>query len=74
MVAGGEVLSVNGEDIGIVNSPCFSHRMNKSLALAHVSPSVSVGSVLTVKGDGIVTTATVIANPVYDPNKSKTHA
>lgn len=74
MVAGGEVLSVNGEDVGVVNSPCFSHRMNKSLALAHVSPSVSVGSVLTVKGDGIDTTATVIASPVYDPNKSKTHA
>ena len=74
MVAGGEVLSVNGEDIGIVNSPCFSHRMNKSLALAHVSPIVSVGSVLNVKGDGIDTTATVIASPIYDPNKSKTHA
>jgi aminomethyltransferase len=30
--------------------------------------------VLNVKGDGIDTTATVIASPIYDPNKSKTHA
>ena len=74
MVAGGEVLSVNGEDVGVVNSPCFSHRLNKSLALAHVSPSVSVGAVLTVKGGGIETLATAVASPVYDPKKSKTHA
>jgi len=73
MVSGGEVLSMNGEDVGVVNSPCFSHRMNKSLALAHVSPSIAVGSVLTVKGDGIDTAATVVASPIYDPEKSKTH-
>lgn len=73
MVAGGEVLAMDGEDVGVVNSPCFSHRLNKSLALAHVAPSVAVGSVLTVKGDGIDTTATVVASPIYDPQKSKTH-
>lgn len=73
MVAGGEVLLMNGEDVGVVNSPCFSHRMNKSLALAHVWPSIAVGSVLMVKGDGIDTTAIVVASPIYDPEKSKTH-
>ena len=25
---------MDGVDIGTVNSPCFSHRMNKSLALS----------------------------------------
>ena len=73
MVVGEEVLSIDGKVVGVVNSPCFSHRMNKSLALAHIAPSVPVGSVLAVKGDGIDTTATVVASPTYDPKKSKTH-
>lgn len=75
MVAGGEALTLNGEDAGIVNSPCYSHRMAKSLALAHVTPQASApGTVLSVKGEGIDTTATVVAMPLYDPEKSKTHA
>jgi len=73
MVAGGEVLAMNGEDVGVVNSRCFSHRLNKSLALAHVAPSVPVGALLSVKGGGVDTTATVVTTPVYDPQKSKTH-
>lgn len=73
MVAGGETLSLNGADVGIVNSPCFSHRMNKSLALAHIIPGISVGTVLKLSGGGIETTATIVQSPIYDPEKSRTH-
>lgn len=74
MVAGGETLTLDGRDIGIVNSPCYSHRLGKSLALAHIHPSVKVGASLKVMGEGVDTTAKVVAMPIYDPNKTRTHA
>ena len=74
MLAGGEILSVGGVDIGIVNSPCYSSRMKKSLALAHVQPDIKAGTVVQVAGDGIDTTAIVVQSPIYDPEKSRTHA
>lgn len=73
MVAGGETLSLDGTDVGIVNSPCFSHRMNKSLALAHVKLGISIGTILKLSGDGIETTATIVKSPIYDSEKSRTH-
>ncbi|WP_235815633.1 aminomethyltransferase family protein [Cypionkella psychrotolerans] len=73
MVAGGTVLSHDGVEVGIVNSPCYSHRMGKSLALAHIKPEIAIGSVLTLSADGIETTATVVQSPVYDPGKTRTH-
>lgn len=75
MVAGGETLSLDGKDVGVVNSPCYSHRLGKSLALAHVAPDAAgVGTKLGVAGDEIDTTAEVVAMPIYDPDKSNTHA
>ncbi len=75
MVAGGETLSLNGTAVGVVNSPGYSHRLGKSLALAHVSPeAAAVGSALTLSGEGIETTAKVVSMPIYDPGKSRTHA
>ncbi|WP_120499735.1 aminomethyltransferase family protein [Roseovarius sp. EL26] len=73
MVNGAEVLSVNGHDVGVVNSPCYSHRMRQSLALAHVSSEVEVGATVDLVGDGISTTAVVAALPFYDPSKTNTH-
>ena len=73
MVEGGEELSLNGEAVGVVNSPCYSHRLGKSLALGHIRPDIAEGTVLTLKGGGIQTTATVISMPIYDPTKSRTH-
>ena len=74
MVNGGEAVHLNGAEVGVVNSPCYSHRLNKSLALAHVAPSASAaGTSLKVSGDGIDTTASVVSMPIYDPEKSKTH-
>ncbi len=74
MVEGGETLSLDGVEIGVVNSPAYSHRLGKSLALAHIGPGIAEGTVLDLKSDGIDTKATVIAMPVYDPQKTKTHA
>lgn len=74
MLSGGEVISLDGQEVGVVNSPCFSHRMGKSLALAHVQPGLEVGTVLQVTGEGMKTTATVVQSPIYDPQKSRTHA
>ena len=75
MVNGEEELHLDGKAVGVINSPGHSHRLNKSLALAHVSPeAAAVGTKLNVVSDGINTTATVVAMPIYDPQKQKTHA
>lgn len=74
MLAGGETLSLDGESVGVVNSPCFSHRLGKSLALAHVRPGIGAGTALAVSGDGIDTVATIVPSPIYDPEKLRTHA
>ncbi len=74
MVNGGETLSLAGTSVGIVNSPCYSHRMGKSLALGHVDASVATGTVLALSGGDIDTSATVVDLPIYDTTKSRTHA
>jgi len=74
MVNGGEVLSLNGVSVGVVNSPCFSHRLDQSLALAHVSPDAAGPDTrLDVAGGDITTTATVVTMPIHDPQKQRTH-
>ncbi len=75
MVNGEETLLLDDAEVGTVNSPCYSHRLGKSLALAHVAPLASaVGTTLQLAGGGIETSATVVAMPIYDPQKAKTHA
>ena len=60
--------------ISTVNSPCYSHRLGKSLALGHIRPDIVDGTILALKGGDIETVATVVAMPIYDPAKSRTHA
>ena len=73
--AGGETLSLNGEAVGTLNSPCWSHRMNKSLALVHLHPDAAQPETsLEVSGEGVSGSAVVEAIPFYDPSKSRTHA
>ena len=74
-IAGGETLQLDGADVGTVNSPAYSHRMNKSLALVHISPNAAApGTELTVIGDGVTYSAQVETIPFFDPNKTKAHA
>lgn len=74
MVAGEETLLFDGVEVGVINSPCYSHRMKKSLALAHIKSGIAVGTILQVVGGEIETTAEVVRSPIYDPEKLRTHA
>ncbi len=72
---GGEKLLADGKEVGVVNSPIWSHRMGKSLALAHVTPEASApGTALRVEGDGVSCAATVDSLPFHDPDKTRTHS
>ncbi len=74
MANGAEILTLNGQHVGVVNSPCYSHRLRKSLALAHVELSAAApGTTLQLKVADIECTAVVVTMPVYDPHKSRTH-
>jgi len=39
-LVGGETLMLTDQNVGVVNSPVWSHRMGKSLAQAHVRPDL----------------------------------
>ncbi|MGB1010006.1 MAG: aminomethyltransferase family protein [Thiolinea sp.] len=70
MLAGGETLHLNGEEVGVVNSPCYSHRLQQSLALGHIRPDAAqAGTVLEVRGEDMNCSATVNSLPFYDPQK-----
>lgn len=70
-LAGGEKLLLSDEEFGIVNSPVWSHRMDKSLALVHLHPDAAApGTELSVVGDDFSGTATVVRIPYYDPEKT----
>ena len=73
-VNGAERLELDGVEVGVVNSPCYSHRLKKSLALAHVKFDIQEGTVLDLLGEGIKTTATIVSAPIYDPQKTLTHS
>jgi aminomethyltransferase len=74
-LVGGELLRLADEEVGVINSPCWSHRLNKSLALVHLRPTASQpGTRLEVSGDNFSGTATVEATPFFDAGKSRTHA
>ncbi len=74
-LVGGEILRLDGQDVGTLNSPAFSHRLNKSLALAHVSPAANIaGTQLEVIGEDVTYTAMVENIPFFDSSKSRTHA
>ena len=63
----------NGEEVGVINSPGYSHRMGASISLGHVKPDLAApGTELEAKAeDGTTFTATVTAMPMFDPQKSK---
>ncbi|MCP4319493.1 MAG: aminomethyl transferase family protein [Hyphomicrobiales bacterium] len=67
-------LHLNGDEVGIVNSPAYSHRMKKSLALVHLRPDVVPGTALQLRGKEQSIDVIVEALPFYDPDKSRTHA
>lgn len=70
----GGTLSLDGVEVGVINSPAWSHRMGKALAMGHVRPDIADGSVLEVSDGERTTTATVAPLPFYDPQKTRPHA
>jgi len=74
-LGGGEKLLRADQEVGVVNSPVWSHRMNKSLALVHLRPdAAATGTELKVVADDFECTATVENIPFYDPEKKKVRA
>jgi len=74
-LAGGEKVMLDGAEVGVVNSPIYSHRMGKSLALGHVTPTAAApGTAVRIEGDGVTCDATVSSLPFYDPEKTRTHS
>ena len=74
-LAGGETLRLDGVEVGTVNSPCWSHRLGKSLALVHLKPeAAAAGTRLEVASDEFNGSARVESIPFFDPGKLRTHA
>ena len=72
---GGELIAINGETVGVVNSPVWSHRMNMSLALGHIEPRHSEkGTKVRISSDNVDTAAVITELPIYDPQKTRPHA
>jgi aminomethyltransferase len=74
LLEGGAKLLSNGEEVGTVNSPAYSHRMRKSLALVHLRRDVAEGTILQLRGEEQSLDVTVEPVPFHDPKKSHTHS
>lgn len=71
-LAGGEQLFLDGDEVGVLNSPAYSHRMEKSLALVNLRPDAAApGTRLEVRSEDFAGTAMVAQLPFYDPEKSR---
>lgn len=70
---GGETLLFEGIEVGTVNSPAWSQRLGKSLALVHVRPDIAPGTELEIIGEDTSCTGIVAAIPFFDPGKTRTH-
>ena len=74
-LSGEEEILVNNQKVGIINSPCFSKRMNKSLALGHINlENSNPDTKVIIKSNDKELEAKVCSIPFYDPKKLKTHA
>ena len=67
-------LMLDGEVVGQVNSPGYSHRLGRSLGLCHIRPDIQTGTVLQNVGPGGSVDVVVDDVPYHDPKKSRTHA
>ena len=69
-VEAGAKLFREDREVGVINSPCWSHRLNKSLALCHVEPEYAwINTELQVVSAINNYTARIQSIPFYDPQK-----
>jgi aminomethyltransferase len=68
-------LRIDGEKIGGVTTPAYSHRLGQSLALVHVHPSAAEpGTRVDLVGPTIQCPAVVASIPFVDPKRTRMHA
>lgn len=70
----GDELYQDGKKVGKIVTPAYSHRMEKSLAMAYLDPDVTEGAKLTVGNGADAQEVTVEDLPFYDKKKERLRA
>jgi dimethylglycine dehydrogenase len=74
-VRGGEPVYLDGQCVGVTTSGAYGHHVGRSLAFAYVGPDQSgTGTRLGIDLLGERCAATVLAEPVYDPENLRLRA
>lgn len=73
-VTPGSVITVDGQQVGVVTSSTYSRYLMQSLALAHISPDFAAkGTDVVVQDERGSINAYVAPLPFYDPLRLRTH-
>ena len=74
-VHGGEPVTAEGRVVGVTTSGAYGHYTGKSLGFAYVEPHLAgPGTTFTIDVVGEPRTATVLAEPAYDPRNERLRA
>ena len=71
IIAGGTDLYLNGQKVGVVSSSEYSHRLGKSLGLAHLQPGITEGKKLKLGNEANAPEVSVEELPFYDKEKKR---
>lgn len=71
---GAEQLYRDGQEVGRIITPSYSHRMQRALAFAQLDPDVTEGAKLTVGNDADAQEVMVENLPFYDKDKQRPRA
>lgn len=73
-IEAGATIWKDGVQVGRVNSPTYSRYLEKSIALAQVTPNLTAwGTQFLIKSDKGEFEAHVVRTPFYDPGRVRTH-
>ena len=70
-VLGKEPVFVSGEPAGYITSAAFGHTVGRTVAFAYLPSTVEVGDGVAVEYFGERFPATVVADPLYDPDMTR---
>ena len=74
-VHGGEPVVAHGEVVGVTTSGAYGHYTGRSLGFAYVEPQLAApGTTFTIETLGEPRSATVLAEPAYDPRNERLRA
>ena len=71
IIAGGTDLMLDGKKVGVVSSSEYSHRLGRSLGLAHLDPAIAAGTKLKLGAEANAPEVTVEDLPFYDKEKKR---